>query len=139
MDRPIRFVSTFVSIAFALALPAASASRAQSASPGSGQGQPQTQSPAPAQKDLDNEKLNLTKDQKRQIRHIRGEFKPQIEAVREDSSLPAHQKTAKLRELHREMHKQVLAVLTPEQQEIMKERQRERHGASKPQFQSKPS
>jgi len=88
---------------------------------------------------LDDEKLNLTKGQKRRIRHIRGEFKPQIEAVREDPSLPAQQKTATLRELHREMHKQVLAVLTPEQQENMKERQRERHAASKAQFQSKPS
>jgi Spy/CpxP family protein refolding chaperone len=141
MDRPTRLVSTLFSITFALALalPAASTSRAQSAPPGSGQGPPQTQSPAPAQKELDDEKLNLTKDQKRQIRQIRGEFKPQIEAVREDSSLPAQQKTVKLRELHREMHKQVRAVLTPEQQEIMRERQRERHAASKPQFQSKPS
>jgi Spy/CpxP family protein refolding chaperone len=138
MNRSLRIVIPLFSMTLLLASSARAGSQwAMLLSPG--QGQPQTHSPAPGQKDLNNEKLNLTKEQKRQIRHIRGEFKPQIEAVREDSSLPAQQKTVKLRELHREMHKQVLAVLTPEQKEIMRERQRERHAASKPQFQSKPS
>jgi Spy/CpxP family protein refolding chaperone len=139
MDRSSLRVIPLLSVVYAIVFLTVPASSAQSAPPGSGEGQPQTQSPAPGPKNPDDEKLNLTRDQKKQIRHIRGEFRPQIEAVREDSTLSARQKTAKLRELHREMHKQVMAVLTPEQQEIWKERQRERHAVGKPHFQSKPS
>jgi protein CpxP len=64
--------------------------------------------------------LNLTDDQKTQMKKIHQDAKAQIEAVNNDSSLSADQKQAKIQGIHRNTHKQMEAVLTPEQRQTMR-------------------
>jgi Spy/CpxP family protein refolding chaperone len=80
-------------------------------------GQTQT---APAQQNGPSKPdLNLTDDQKAQMKKIHQDAKAQIEAVNNDSSLSADQKQAKIQGIHRNTHKQVEAMLTPEQSQTM--------------------
>jgi periplasmic protein CpxP/Spy len=94
--------------------------RAQEATPNAGQEQA-----APAQKPMDRPNLNLTDDQKAQMKKIHEGAKSQIEAINSDSSLTADQKQAKIREVRKDSHKQVEAMLTPEQRKSMREWRRE--------------
>jgi Spy/CpxP family protein refolding chaperone len=64
--------------------------------------------------------LNLSDDQKAQVSKIRADEKSQIEATKSDSTLSADQKQAKVREIRMATHKQIRAVLTPEQRSQMK-------------------
>jgi periplasmic protein CpxP/Spy len=75
---------------------------------------------APRQKPAGPE-LNLTDDQKAQIKKIHQDTKAQIDAVQNDSSLSADQKQAKVRDLRKEAHKQREAVLTPDQRKMDRE------------------
>ena len=104
-------------------------SKAQNTAPDTAQGQSQAM---PAQQE--NEKggaglanLNLTDDQKAQIKQIREGARSQADAVKNDSSLSAEQKEAKLKSIHRDTHMQMKKVLTPEQMKQMHENMRERH------------
>jgi len=76
--------------------------------------------------------LNLTDDQKAQIKQIHEGTRPKIEAVNNDSSLSADQKQAKIHDLKRDMHEQVKKVLTPGQRKQFEENMRE-HRDSKQQ------
>lgn len=80
--------------------------------------------------------LNLTDDQKTQIKQIRTNRKSQVEAVNSDSALAPEAKQAKIRQIHMGTHKQVLKVLTPDQRQQMKanirERQSERQQSAPP-------
>ena len=96
--------------------------RAQDATQGAGQEQV-----APPQK-ADRPNLNLTDDQKAQMKKIREDAKSQMDAVKNDTSLSADQKQAKMKQIRRDSHKQVEAMLTPEQRKTMKEWRHERHG-----------
>jgi protein CpxP len=95
--------------------------RAQDATQGAGQEQA-----APAQK-ADRPNLNLTDDQKAQMKKIREDAKSQMDAVKNDTSLSADQKQAKMKQIRRDSHKQVDAMLTPEQRKTMKEWRHEHH------------
>jgi periplasmic protein CpxP/Spy len=95
--------------------------RAQDAAQGSNQEQA-----APAQAAPNRPNLNLTDDQKAQMKKIREDAKTQIEAVNNDSSLNADQKQAKIKQIHRDSHKQVMAMLTPEQRKTMRQFRHER-------------
>jgi Spy/CpxP family protein refolding chaperone len=64
--------------------------------------------------------LNLTDDQKAQMKKFHQDAKSQIEAVNNDSSLSADQKQAKIQGIHRETHKQVESILTPSQKQQMR-------------------
>lgn len=94
-------------------------------------GQPQqdeAQAGAPAgDRYLDDEKLNLSADQKKRINKIRDDAKSQAQAVRDDVSLTPEQKREKMRQIHRDANKQIDGALTPEQRKIWHERKRERH------------
>ena len=81
---------------------------------------------APAQK-VDRPNLNLSDDQKAQMKKIREDAKSQMDAVKNDTSLSADQKQAKLKQIRRDSHKQVEAMLTPEQRKTMKEWRHEHH------------
>ena len=81
--------------------------------------------------------LNLTDDQKAQIKQIHEGMRSKAEAVNNDSSLSAEQKQAKIHELRRDAHEQVKKVLTPEQRKQFEENMRE-HRESKQQ-QTPPS
>ncbi len=65
--------------------------------------------------------LNLTDDQKAQMKKIHEGAKSQIAAVNNDTSLSADQKQAKIQAIHRDTHKQTEALLTPEQRQQMKQ------------------
>ena len=108
--------------------------RAASGAPQAGQTQaaPAPQN-GPARPDL-----NLTDDQKAQMKKIHQDAKAQIEAVNNDSSLSADQKQAKIRAIHRGSHKQVEAMLTPEQRKTMRAWHRA-HRGEKSQEQAPPS
>jgi periplasmic protein CpxP/Spy len=65
--------------------------------------------------------LNLTDDQKAQMKKIHEDAKSQMAAVNNDSTLSADQKQAKIQAIHRDTHKQTEALLTPEQRQTMKQ------------------
>ena len=69
--------------------------------------------------------LNLTDDQKTQIKQIHEGMRSKAEVVKNDSSLSADQKEAKIRDLRRDTHEQVKKVLTPEQRKQFEENMRE--------------
>ena len=70
---------------------------------------------------MDRPNLNLTDDQKAQMKKIHEGAKSQIEAINNDSSLTADQKQAKIQAVRKDSHKQVEAMLTPEQRKTMRE------------------
>jgi Spy/CpxP family protein refolding chaperone len=99
--------------------------RAQSGSPGSGQ-----DNAAPEQQtERDRPDLNLTDDQRAQMKKIHEDAKAQLEDVKNDSSLSADQRQEKIQQIHRGTHKQVEAVLTPEQKKTMREWRRAHRGS----------
>jgi Spy/CpxP family protein refolding chaperone len=65
--------------------------------------------------------LNLTADQQQKVRQIRQDFKGRIDAVRNDASLSQEQKKEKMKEIMKAQGEQMKTVLTPEQQQKMKE------------------
>jgi len=73
--------------------------------------------------------LNLTDDQKTQLKPVlQGEFK-QLKAVNDDTSIPSDQKDAKMKEIHEGAKGQINSILTPEQQKklaAMKEEHEEK-------------
>jgi len=99
-------------------------SNAQSTAPAATQGQTQAQR---EDKDAAMANLNLTEDQKAQVKQIREGARSKADAAKNDSSLSADQKQAKLQEIRRDKHEQMKKVLTPEQQKQMHENMRARH------------
>jgi Spy/CpxP family protein refolding chaperone len=93
--------------------------RAQEAPQADPQGSMQGQAPRDKHGD-ELASLNLSDDQKAQVSKIRADEKAQITAAKTDSSLSADQKQAKIHEVRMATHKQILAVLTPEQRSQMK-------------------
>jgi Spy/CpxP family protein refolding chaperone len=59
--------------------------------------------------------LNLTDDQKNQLRPIMQDEVNKLKTLRGDSSLSPDQKKAKLTEIHQSLKSQMRAILTPEQ------------------------
>jgi Spy/CpxP family protein refolding chaperone len=97
-------------------------------------GQSQT-APAPAmQNGPSRPDLNLTDDQKAQMKKFHEDARAQIGAVRNDSTLSADQKEAKIRQIHMNTEKQTHEILTPEQRKMMKEyRHEKKEGQQQPQ------
>jgi Spy/CpxP family protein refolding chaperone len=81
--------------------------------------------------------LNLTDDQKAQIKQIHEGTRPKIEAVNNDSSLSADQKQAKIHDLKRDTHEQVKKILTPDQRKQFEENMREHRDSKQQQPPSK--
>lgn len=65
--------------------------------------------------------LNLTADQRAKIQTLFQTEHSQIQALRSNTSLTEDQKKEQVRELRKNDHQQLLAVLTPEQQAKLKE------------------
>jgi len=74
-------------------------------------------------------KLNLTDDQKTQIKSIRDNAFQQRKAVMSDTTTTDAQKKAKLRGIRRDTRKQVAGVLTPEQRQQLKQDRKARRQA----------
>lgn len=66
------------------------------------------------------EALNLTTDQRSQLKSIHETTRSQVNAIRNDSTLTQEQKAEKLRSLHQGIRQQVSGILTPEQQQRIK-------------------
>jgi periplasmic protein CpxP/Spy len=83
--------------------------------------------------------LNLTENQKKQLKPVlMDEFK-QMRAVGEDASLTQDQKRERMKQIHEASRPQVQGILTPEQQQKfaqMKEEVKERRGEKKDKGQS---
>jgi protein CpxP len=73
--------------------------------------------------------LNLTDDQKEQIKTIREGVKDQMKAMKKDTTLTDEQRQQKMKQIKMDTRKQVWAVMTPEQQKIWAQEQRERRQA----------
>jgi Spy/CpxP family protein refolding chaperone len=82
----------------------------------------------------DDAALDLTDEQKAQIKTIREDGKQQIAAMQKDSSLSAEAKQQKLKVIRKDIRRQVWSVMTPEQQKQWAAEQRElrehKHGGS---------
>jgi Spy/CpxP family protein refolding chaperone len=98
-------------------------SHAQNNAPDSTQGQAMHEKHGDQNAMLAN--LNLTDDQKAQIKQIHEGMRSKTEAVKNDSSLSSDQKEARIRDLRRDTHEQVKKVLTPEQRKQFEQNMRE--------------
>ncbi|MDP9338361.1 MAG: hypothetical protein M3P45_05785 [Acidobacteriota bacterium] len=101
-------------------------SKAQNTAPDTAQGQSQAMPAQQDEKGAALANLNLSEDQKAQIKQIREGARSQVDAVKNDSSLSAEQKEVKIHSIHRDSHMQMKKVLTPEQLKQMHENMRER-------------
>jgi protein CpxP len=120
---------TFI-LSGAMALPLAAL--AQTTNPGTTSGDTGNAATAQAPKQERGQRfaeaLNLTPDQKEAIKSIRENEKQQAQAIKNDTSLTPEQKKAKFKELRKSSHEQMMAKLTPEQQQKFKEMRKERRG-----------
>ena len=73
--------------------------------------------------------LNLTDDQKAQIKKIHQEAKAKADAVMGDSSLSDADRKTKVREVHKSAMMESKKVLTAEQRAQLKEKMKERRAA----------
>jgi periplasmic protein CpxP/Spy len=64
--------------------------------------------------------LNLTADQKAQMKTMREDSKQQRDAIQNDASLTQDQKKEKMKELHKTQSDKMNSILTPEQQATWK-------------------
>lgn len=60
--------------------------------------------------------LNLTADQKAQMKSLHENMKQQRDAIKNDASLTADQKKDKMKELHKSQQEKMNSILTPDQQ-----------------------
>lgn len=74
------------------------------------------------------QELNLTPEQQADLKSIRENMRQQAQAIKNDSSLTPDQKKAKFKELRKSSHEQMMAKLTPEQQQKFKEMRKEHRG-----------
>ena len=65
--------------------------------------------------------LNLTKEQKVQLKSFHKSTKQENEAIKNNSALSKEQKKEKTEQLHKERHEKLESILTPEQKERMKQ------------------
>jgi Spy/CpxP family protein refolding chaperone len=85
------------------------------------------------------QQLNLTDDQKEQLKPILADEFKQMRAVGEDASLTQDQKREKMKQIHEAARPQVQAILTPGQQQKfaqLKGEAKERRGEKKDKGQS---
>jgi Spy/CpxP family protein refolding chaperone len=113
---------------------------AQEAPQGDPQGNMQGQQAAPPQQKHENEmaNLNLSDDQKAQVKKIHEDLRTQAEAVKNDTTMTADQKRAKMHELHKAAHEQTMQVLTPEQRKQAKADEMERKASKQQGSQTPP-
>ena len=72
--------------------------------------------------------LNLTDEQKAQVKTILDEQSKQMRAMQEDTSLTEEQKHEKMKQIHQSTHSQINGILTPEQQKKFAEMKEQHKG-----------
>lgn len=100
--------------------------------PGTSSSPGQAPGNAQAQSGEDENPLGLTEDQKNQLRPIVTEETQQLEAVRNDNSLSADQKIAKINQIREAASPKIKAILTPAQLQKLAEMQRARQQQQQP-------
>jgi Spy/CpxP family protein refolding chaperone len=117
-------------------------SRAQSSSQPPAQDQSQAAPAAPAQHKGRMhgamKGLNLTDDQKVEMKKIHESTKAQLDAVNKDESLTADQKAAKIHQLRHGARMQMVKLLTPEQRQQMRANVRALRAARREKQQQQP-
>lgn len=121
ISKQIAITASFVLLSMFPAL-----SKAQNTAPDTAQDQSQAMQSQRGEKGDFLAGLNLTDDQKVQIKQIREGARSQADAVKNDAALSADQKEAKLHAIRRDKHEQMSKVLTPEQRKMMHEKMHER-------------
>lgn len=77
------------------------------------------------------EELGLTDAQKAQMKTIADSLRKQATAVRDDTTLSVDAKRTKVEAIRKDIHKQMMAVLTPAQKEKLKQMRKMQQGAAK--------
>jgi len=117
-------------------------SRAQSSSQPPAQDQSQTAPATPAQHEGRMhgamKGLNLTDEQKAEMKKIHESTKAQLDAVNKDESLTADQKEAKIHQLRHGARLQMVKLLTPEQRQQMRANVRALRASRREQQQQQP-
>lgn len=72
--------------------------------------------------------LNLTDEQKAQVKPILDEQSKQMRATQEDTSLTEEQKHEKMKQIHQSTHSQINGILTPEQKKKFAEMKEQHKG-----------
>jgi Spy/CpxP family protein refolding chaperone len=123
ITKQIAVAAGFLALTFAPGI-----TRAQSGSQTPAQDQTQAAPAAPAQHEGRMhgamKGLNLTDDQKAQMKKIHESTKAQLDSVKNDGSLTADQKAAKIHELRQGAREQMVKLLTPDQRQQMKANER---------------
>ncbi len=78
--------------------------------------------------DRDRADLNLTPEQKAQLKSIQQSERDQLMALRNDQTLTEEQKRAKAQSVRQASRQQLLGILTPQQQQALKNNRHERGG-----------
>jgi Spy/CpxP family protein refolding chaperone len=79
--------------------------------------------------------LNLTDAQKEQLKPIFESARQKMESLKNDTTLTADQRHEQMKQIHQQVHTQISAILTPEQQQQLQQHHRQggHPGATKPQ------
>ena len=72
------------------------------------------------------QELNLTADQKKEMKSINMEFRNQAKAIRDDKALNEDQKKQQVKSLHAKRQEKVKAILTPEQKQKLAQHKKPR-------------
>jgi Spy/CpxP family protein refolding chaperone len=118
---------TFI-LSGAMALPIAALAQTTATSTGDNSATTASQTPNGQRGERFAQELNLTPEQKSELKSIRENERSQAKAIKNDSSLTADQKKAKLKELRKTSHEQMMAKLTPDQQAKFKQMRKEHRG-----------
>lgn len=78
------------------------------------------QAPRSVPLDRKSQMLNLTDAQKSKLQPLLESQHKQVQAIRQDSALTAQQKQAKIHQVRVATHRQLMSLLTPEQQRQMR-------------------
>ena len=127
------------SVLFAAALLAIFVSPALASAAAIPQDAGQTQAAPAEQAKPSRPDLNLTDDQKAEMKKIHEGAKSQIATVNNDTSLSADQKQAKIQSIHRDTRKQTEAILTPEQRQTMRQWHKAHRGQGQQEDQQPPA
>jgi Spy/CpxP family protein refolding chaperone len=132
MFKRLFVVAATAMLAFGVAIAGAQSSSegAQAGPPGAGHMRGQQMSPE-QQLDHLSKALNLTDDQKSQVKTILEDRQKQMESLRSDSSLSPDDRRSKARSFMQDSHTKLRAVLTDEQKakfDEMQSRMREHRG-----------
>jgi periplasmic protein CpxP/Spy len=128
-----------LALAFALTTAAQTSSEVLKQQRSPGQGQKPSRGNVPRDRVADRLEwlsghLNLTEDQKKELKPILSDEFKQMRAVGEDASLTHDQKRERMKQIHEASRPQVQTILTPQQRQKfaqMKEEAKERRGDEK--------